>query len=91
MPGDMFIQAGLQGAAVVVLDVAYNLATGDRIFLLARTHKSSKTAWVLANPKEAWSGSPWYSIKTDGNKIVIPDFTFYKTDLRRYKETQMKK
>jgi len=86
MPGDMFIQTMFPSAAVVVLDVAVNSTTGDRIFLLARVHKSFQMVDVLINPKETWSGSPWYSIKTGDNKIVIPDFVFYKTNLWRFHE-----
>ena len=86
MPGDMFIQAGFPGAAVMVLDVAANSATGDRIFLLAGIYKSLQTVYVLVNPKEAWSGSPWYSIKAGKEKVVTPNFVFYKTDLRRFQE-----
>ena len=86
MPGDMFIQTRHPSAAVVVLDVATNPTTGDRIFLLARVHKSFQTVDVLVNPKEAWSGSPWYSTKTTDNKIIIPGFVFYKTNLWRFYE-----
>jgi|GEM_PF-2231807 len=86
MPGDMFIQPEHPGNAVIVLDVAYNRATGDRIFLLAKHNKRSQIAYVLDNPKEGWSGSPWYHANIKGNKITTPDFVFYKTDLRRFQE-----
>jgi hypothetical protein len=86
MPGDMFIQSGSSGGAVIVLDVAYNPSTGDRIFLLAKNHKPARVAYVLVNPKERWSGSPWYKVKTEGDKIVTPEFVFYKHDLRRFQD-----
>ena len=87
MPGDMFVQAGLPGGAVIVLDVAVNPTTNNRIFLLARIHKSFQMVDVLVNPKETWNGSPWYNIETGDNKITIPDFVFYKTNLRRFQES----
>ncbi len=89
MPGDMFIQATRPGRVVVVLDVAYNPTTGDRIFLLARNCTPIRTAYVLVNP-EGWSGSPWYSVKTEGNKIITPEYVFYKRDLRRFREIRTK-
>jgi len=89
MPGDMFIQISHPGKAVIVLDVAYNLTTGDRIFLLAKTYSAARTASVLVNPKEAWSGSPWYTIKVGENKITTPEFVFYKQDLRRFQGVLM--
>jgi hypothetical protein len=88
MVGDMFIQETRPGYghAVVVLDVAYNPITKDRVFLLAKTNQPPQVAYVLLNPQEAWSGSPWYSINVEGDKIVTPDFVFNKKDLRRFKE-----
>jgi len=89
MPGDVFIQTNHPGQAVIVLDVAYNPVTGDRIFLLAKIYSTARTACVLVNPKEAWSGSPWYTIKTGENKIATPGYAFYKQDLRRFQGVVM--
>jgi len=90
MPGDMFIRASSSsGHAVIVLDVAYNPATGDRIFLLAKTYKSARTACVLINPKDAWSGSPWHTVKAGENRIATQGFTFYRQDLRRFQDVSM--
>lgn len=89
MPGDMFIHADHPSYTVIVLDVAYNPKTGDRIFLLATTNKSTKTSCILVNPKEAWSGSPWYSIKAGETKLTTPEFVFNKQDLRRFQEMSM--
>jgi len=84
MPGDMFIQPVRSGYAVVVVDVAYNPVTGERIFLLAKNYKSAKSAFILVQ----WGGSPWYSIKPDEDKLITPEFIFQKTNLRRFRDRQ---
>jgi len=85
MPGDMFIHTTQPGYAVIVLDVAFNPTTGDRIFLLARTYKSAHIACVLVNPMDR-NKSPWYSINAEEFKIGPPEFIFSKQDLRRFQE-----
>jgi len=78
MPGDMFVQTIRPGYAVIVLDVARNPATGNRIFLLAKNYKPNAFILVQRN------GSPWYSIDPEEDKLVTPEFIFYRTNLRRF-------
>jgi len=80
MPGDMFVQTARPGYAVVVLDVARNPATGDRIFLLAKNYKQEQNVFVLMQR----GNSPWYSIKPEDDKIISPEFIFYRVNLRRF-------
>jgi hypothetical protein len=84
-PGDMFIQVARPGHVVVVLDVAENKDTGDRVFLLAQSYKPAQSLQILVNPDDA-SLSPWYSISEIDDKITTPEFIFYKRDLRRFRE-----
>jgi hypothetical protein len=85
-PGDMFIQVARPGHVVVVLDVAENRTTGDRVFLLAQSYKPAQSLQILVNPEDA-NRSPWYSISAIDDKITTPEFIFYKRDLRRFRET----
>jgi hypothetical protein len=84
-PGDMFIQGTHPGHAVMVIDVAENSATGDRIFLLAQSYKPAQECQILVNPNDQ-NLSPWYSMAAIDTKIVTPEFIFYKRDLRRFRE-----
>jgi hypothetical protein len=84
-PGDMFIQIARPGHVVVVVDVAENTATGDRVFLLAQSYKPAQSIQILLNPNDV-NLSPWYSVSAIDDKITTPEFIFYKRDLRRFRE-----
>jgi hypothetical protein len=86
LPGDMFIQVARPGHVVVVVDVAENAATGDRVFLLAQSYKPAQSLQILVNPVDV-NLSPWYSASAIDDKITTPEFIFYKRDLRRFRET----
>lgn len=79
--GDVFIQGGSPGHAVIVVDVAVNTETGDKVFLLAQSYMPAQSIHILKNPIE--NISPWYSINID-DKLVTPEWTFNKSDLMRF-------
>jgi hypothetical protein len=78
-PGDVFIQGGFPGHAVLVVDVVEN-ARGDRMFALAQSYMPAQDIHVLRNPG---AEGPWYAVKTDG-KLETPEWTFAWTDLKRF-------
>ncbi len=80
LPGDVFIQGGYPGHAVIVIDVANN-DQGDRIFLLAQSYMPAQQIHVLNNPK-FWNG-PWYHAKSSG-KLITPEWIFNYSDLMRF-------
>ncbi len=80
LPGDVFIQGGFPGHAVIVIDVAEN-DDGDRVFLLAQSYMPAQQIHVLKNPK-FWNG-PWYHAKSSG-KLLTPEWIFNFTDLMRF-------
>jgi hypothetical protein len=80
-PGDVFIQGGFPGHAVIVVDVAEN-AEKKKIFMLAQSYMPAQDIHILKNLKQD-SLSPWYS--TDfGNTLVTPEWTFDVKNLRRF-------
>jgi hypothetical protein len=85
LPGDMFIQITRPGHVVVVMDVAENTATSDRVFLLAQSYKPAQALHILINPNNT-ELSPWYSAADIDDKIITPEFIFYRRDLRRFHE-----
>lgn len=80
LPGDVFIQGGHPGHAVIVLDVAEN-KDGERVFLIAQSYMPAQNIHVLRNPK-FWNGS-WYKAK-DSGKLVTPEWIFEYSDLMRF-------
>ncbi len=82
MPGDVFIQGGSPGHAVIVLDVATHPKTRERICLLAQSYMPAQSIHILKN-LEATERSPWFSLNR-GARLLTPEWTFKKTDLRRF-------
>lgn len=77
--GDVFVQSGSPGHAVIVMDVAIN-AAGERRFLLAQSYMPAQSIHILKNPG---SNSPWYSNQF-GNQLVTPEWTFQSGTLYRW-------
>lgn len=82
-PGDVFIQGGFPGHAVLVADVAQN-AQGRRAFLLLQSYMPAQDIHVLRNP--AAPDSPWYSADEDG-PLHTPEWSFPSGALKRFSET----
>ena len=82
-PGDVLIQGGFPGHAVIVLDVIVNVSTQERGFLLAQSYMPAQEIHVLINPGDD-NRSPWYSIP-ESDLIRTPEWTFIKGNLMRFK------
>lgn len=78
--GDVFIQGGFPGHAVLVLDVVENEA-GERQFLLGQSYMPAQDFHVLKNPN---SRNPWYSNQIQG-QLETPEWTFQLEDLKRFR------
>lgn len=81
-PGDVFIKGGSPGHAVIVVDVARNKETGEKIFLLAQSYMPAQEIQVLKNPNDPTIG-PWYSANF-GEVLYTPEWTFKKSELMRF-------
>lgn len=79
--GDVFIKGGFPGHAVIVMDMAENKATGEKIFLLAQSYMPAQDIHVLKNP--AAENSPWYSLAFTG-KLETPEWVFEQSDLKMF-------
>lgn len=80
MPGDLFIEGGFPGHAVIVLDVAEN-DEGERIFLLAQSYMPAQDIHVLRAPGQDFE--PWYRADF-GERLKTPEWTFERGDLRKF-------
>jgi hypothetical protein len=80
--GHIYIQGGYPGHAVIVLDVAVNKKTGEKIFLLAQSYMPAQSIHILKNFQNS-SLSPWYSTGFT-NELTTPEWVFTKSDLMRF-------
>ena len=78
--GDLFIQGGHPGHAVLVLDVAEN-ERGERVFLLGQSYMPAQQFHVLRQPG---GEDPWYPARASGG-LRTPEWSFDHGDLRRFK------
>ncbi len=82
--GDVFIQGGSPGHAVIIVDMAVDRMTNKKVFLIAQSYMPAQEIQILKNPNDN-SISPWY---TDdfGSILVTPEWTFNKVSLKRFKK-----
>ncbi|MCB2376635.1 DUF4846 domain-containing protein [Hymenobacter sp. BT635] len=81
-PGDVFVQGGSPGHAVLVLDVSVNPKTGRRYFLLAQSYMPAQEIHVLRNLQNP-KLSPWYELN-DQAPLQTPEWDFTIHQLRRF-------
>ncbi|WP_336513910.1 DUF4846 domain-containing protein [Pollutibacter soli] len=80
-PGDVIIQGGSPGHAVIIVDVAEN-RKGDHIFLLAQSYMPAQDIHILRNPVNSDS-NPWYSLSI-GSGTVTPEWNFPAKTIRTW-------
>ncbi len=82
--GEVFIQGGFPGHAVIVVDLALHPDTKQKIFLLAQSYMPAQEIHILKNPRDDGL-SPWYAIQAT-DKLYTPEWTFEWKDLKRFEE-----
>ncbi|MEZ4954713.1 MAG: DUF4846 domain-containing protein [Saprospiraceae bacterium] len=80
--GDVFIQGGSPGHAVIVVDMAENKNTGKKLFMLAQSYMPAQDIHVLKNFNNK-KISPWYELNF-GEVLNTPEWRFTKNDLKRF-------
>jgi len=81
--GDVFIQGGFPGHAVMVVDMAVHQKTGENIFLLVQSYMPAQEIHILKNPQNPQL-SPWYS-ENFGDILYTPEWIFQKKDLKKFR------
>ena len=79
--GDIFIQGGFPGHAIIVMDVAVNSNTKEKKILRAQSYMPAQETHILKNPSD--HNSPWYTVG-EGNQLYTPEWTFDWGDLKRF-------
>ncbi|MBI5404200.1 MAG: DUF4846 domain-containing protein [Ignavibacteriae bacterium] len=80
--GDVFIKGGSPGHAVIVVDMAVNEKTGEKIFLLAQSYMPAQNIHILKNPVNP-DLSPWYS-SDFGETLETPEWSFKNYQLKYF-------
>lgn len=79
--GDVFIQGGSPGHAVIVVDMALN-EKGEKRFLLAQSYMPAQDIQILQNPN-ADAGNPWFDIPNN-DLFETPEWNFSINNLKRF-------
>ncbi|MEO6759436.1 MAG: DUF4846 domain-containing protein [Saprospiraceae bacterium] len=79
--GDIFIQGGSPGHAILVVDMAVD-AAGKKVFMLAQSYMPAQETQILMNPANRQT-SPWYTADF-GNVLITPQWTFDEGALGRF-------
>ncbi|MCQ2959088.1 MAG: DUF4846 domain-containing protein [Bacteroidales bacterium] len=84
-PGDVFIQNGHPGHAVLIVDVLYSEEEKAVKLVLAQGFSPAQDMEILKNFED--DECPWFTISVDSEDdtmIRTPQWTFYVKDLRRF-------
>lgn len=79
--GDIFIQGGSPGHAVIVVDLCENKTSGEKRFLLAQSYMPAQETQVLINPTTPERS--WYSA-AESTEIATPEWLFQKNNLKYF-------
>ena len=79
--GDVFIQGGSPGHAVIVVDMVED-NFNNKLFLLAQSYMPAQEIQILKNPNTNEFGS-WYQLKKD-EMLITPEWKFASSDLKRF-------
>lgn len=82
--GDVLIQGGSPGHAVIVVDVAEN-DNGKKMYLLAQSYMPAQDIQILNNPMDK-NISPWYELDTSEDMIETPQWKFTTSNLKRFRD-----
>jgi len=79
--GDVLIQGGHPGHAVIIVDEVLNKENGNKLFLIAQSYMPAQEIQILVNQNNK-KISPWHKLKE--GVIRTPEWTFNSTDLKQF-------
>lgn len=80
--GDIFIEGGFPGHAIIVIDIAKSEQNDAIAVLLAQSYMPAQDIHILINENHI-EMNPWYLVGK-GNLLDTPEWTFEWTDLHRF-------
>ncbi len=81
--GDVFIQGGSPGHAVIVVDAAVHEVNGEKIFLIAQSYMPAQDIHIIQKNRKTQYG-PWYSISEIQLGLTTPEWRFSPQDLKSF-------
>lgn len=81
--GDVFIQGGSPGHAIIVVDKAVHSETGEVLILLAQSYMPAQDIHILKNFERS-DISPWYSIDDFTHRVSTPEWDFQTSALKQF-------
>lgn len=81
--GDVFIQGGSPGHAVIVVNMALDTVHNKKYFMLAQSYMPAQEIQVLLNPNVS-ENTVWYALDKNATEIVTPEWRFTHKDLKRF-------
>lgn len=81
--GDVFIQGGSPGHAIIVVDMAIHPQTQEKMILLAQSYMPAQNIHILNNYNTS-KHNPWYSINDINQTLHTPEWTFDATNLKTW-------
>ena len=82
--GDVFLKGDDPGHCVIIIDMAINHSTGEKLFLLAQSYMPAQDIHILKNTHNK-EMNPWYSNRFE-RELVTPEWTFTKDQLVRFED-----
>lgn len=82
--GDVFLKGEDPGHCVIVVDMAENRTTGEKLFMLAQSYMPAQDIHILKNPRNE-EISPWYPVAF-GETLNTPEWSFNKKQLVRFQD-----
>ncbi|MDW7695375.1 DUF4846 domain-containing protein [Flammeovirgaceae bacterium SG7u.111] len=82
--GDVFIQGGFPGHAIIVVDMAVS-TSGKKVIMLAQSYMPAQDIHVLVNPTDQTLGA-WYEVEKikESGMLITPEWRFTSSDLKRF-------
>lgn len=81
--GDVFIQGGSPGHAVLVVDMMKDKKSGQKYFMLAQSYMPAQETQVLLNPN-ADEKTVWYKLDSSKEDVTTPEWNFTNKDLKSF-------
>ncbi len=80
--GDVLIQGGFPGHAMIIVDMAIHKSSGQKVFLLAQSYMPAQQTHIVTNPTNP-DLNPWYELNSE-NSISTPEWHFSVNDLKSF-------
>lgn len=80
-PGDVLVQGGFPGHAMLVGDMIAD-AGGNKMFLLVQGYQPAQDMHIVLNP--GGGGSPWFPLHATDSLVRTPEWVFRSSHLHRW-------